>query len=111
MTERPLTRSGRVFVSNVFAGIIGQTADGDFIFEYDKEYLANSATPVSLTLPLTDQPYVSRTMIPFFDGLIPEGWLLDIAIENWKLDPRDRLGLLLATCRDCIGAVHVEGDE
>jgi serine/threonine-protein kinase HipA len=46
--------------------------------------------------------------MPFFDGLISEGWLLDIAIENWKLNPRDRMGLLLTICRDCIGAVHVE---
>jgi serine/threonine-protein kinase HipA len=39
--------------------------------------------------------------------MIPEGWLLDIAEHTWKLDPRDRMGLLLACCRDCIGAVSV----
>ena len=38
---------------------------------------------------------------------IPEGWLLDIAEETWKLNPRDRMGLLLACCRDCIGAASV----
>ena len=47
-------------------------------------------------------------MFPFFDGLIPEGWLLDVAEENWKLDRRDRMGLLLACCRDCIGAVSIK---
>ena len=46
-------------------------------------------------------------LFPFFDGLIPEGWLLDIAEKNWKLNPRDRMGLLLACCKDCIGAVSV----
>jgi serine/threonine-protein kinase HipA len=46
-------------------------------------------------------------MFPFFDGLIPEGWLLDIAQKNWKLNPRDRMGLLMACCKDCIGAVSV----
>jgi serine/threonine-protein kinase HipA len=40
--------------------------------------------------------------------LIPEGWLLEIAEKNWKLDPRDRMGLLLTCCKDCIGAVSVE---
>jgi len=39
--------------------------------------------------------------------LIPEGWLLAVAERNWKLDPRDRMGLLLNCCRDCIGAVSV----
>ena len=45
---------------------------------------------------------------PFFDGLIPEGWLLDIAQKNWKIDSRDRMALLPACCRDCIGAVSIE---
>ena len=39
--------------------------------------------------------------------MIPEGWLLDIAGRNWKLDPRDRMGLLLVCCKECIGAVSV----
>jgi serine/threonine-protein kinase HipA len=46
-------------------------------------------------------------MFPFFDGLIPEGWLLDVAEKSWKLNSRDRMGLLLACCKDCIGAVSV----
>ena len=45
---------------------------------------------------------------PFFEGLIPEGWLLDIASENWKINKNDRMGLLLACCQNCIGAVSVE---
>jgi serine/threonine-protein kinase HipA len=40
--------------------------------------------------------------------LIPEGWLLDIASENWKINKNDRMGLLLACCKNCIGAVSVE---
>jgi serine/threonine-protein kinase HipA len=47
-------------------------------------------------------------MFPFFDGLIPEGWLLEIAEKNWKLDARDRMGLLLVCCRDCIGDVSIK---
>jgi serine/threonine-protein kinase HipA len=47
-------------------------------------------------------------MFSFFDGLIPEGWLLRIAEKNWKLNERDRMGLLLACCKDCIGAVSIE---
>jgi serine/threonine-protein kinase HipA len=69
------------------------------------------AEPVSLTLPLSGNKFSSNVMFPFFDGLIPEGWLLEIAERNWKLNPRDRMGILLATCRDCIGAVSVEPFE
>ena len=54
------------------------------------------------------EPYWDKVLFPFFDGLIPEGWLLDIAEKNWKIDVRDRMSLLLACCKDCIGAVGVE---
>jgi serine/threonine-protein kinase HipA len=46
-------------------------------------------------------------LFPFFDGLIPEGWLLNIALTNWKLNQRDRFGLLLSLCKDTIGCISV----
>lgn len=89
------------------AGWLIQDEEG-YHFLYDPTYLdSKDARPVSLTLPLRAAAYSSRTMFPFFDGLIPEGWLLAVAERNWKLDPRDRMGLLLNCGRDCIGAVSV----
>lgn len=89
------------------AGWLTEDENG-YRFVYEHAYLVNeNATPVSLTLPLQHAPYTSKTLFPFFDGLIPEGWLLHIAEKNWKLDPRDRMGLLLECCGDCIGAVSV----
>ena len=76
---------------------------------YDIVYASQQdVRPVSLTLPVQEAPFKSKVLFPFFDGLIPEGWLLDIAEKNWKINPRDRMGLLLACCKDCIGAVSVE---
>lgn len=90
------------------AGWLTEDENG-YHFVYDRAYLSiPDAKPVSLTLPIQESGYSSPVLFPFFDGLIPEGWLLDIAEKNWKLDPRDRMGLLLACCRDCIGAVSVE---
>lgn len=89
------------------AGHIWQDEEG-YHFAYLTAYLQSAAPePVSLTLPLTGEEYRSATIFPFFDGLIPEGWLLDIAEHTWKLNPRDRMGLLLACCNDCIGAVSI----
>lgn len=100
-------RRGRVYVHGRFAGTIAERED-EFVFRYAPEYLDDpDAPPVSLTLPLRGEPYASKTFPPFFDGLIPEGWLLDLTVEHWKVDPHDRMGLLLAVCEDCIGAVHV----
>lgn len=100
-------RKAEIKIQSITAGWLKQDENG-YHFSYDQEYLKrNDAIPVSLTLPLQKENYTSVTMFPFFDGLIPEGWLLQIAEKNWKLNPRDRMGLLMACCRDCIGAVSV----
>ena len=101
-------RVGKVYVGSAFAGTLTEDVDG-YHFSYDAEYLnRHDPAPVSLTLPVRIEPYHGQVLFPFFDGLIPEGWLLDIAGKSWKIDPRDRMGLLLATCRDCIGSVSIK---
>jgi serine/threonine-protein kinase HipA len=106
-------RSAQVLVDMVIAGRISEIETG-YVFAYAPEYLAfANALPISLTMPLRPEPYASKVLFPFFDGLIPEGWLLAVAEKTWKLDSRDRMGLLLACCRECIGNVSVvsEGDS
>lgn len=96
-----------VLLRDVRAGVLTEDENG-YVFAYDADFLASDkAEAVSLTLPLNDKPYRDKVLFPFFDGLIPEGWLLDIAEKNWKIDNRDRMSLLLACCKDCIGAVGV----
>ena len=100
-------KTAAIFYKDKRAGTLTEDADG-YTFRYDAGYLASDgAQAVSLTLPLRNEPYKSRVLFPFFDGLIPEGWLLDIAERNWKIDGRDRMALLMACCKDCIGAVSV----
>lgn len=89
---------------------VGQLVEDEngYSFCYDEDYLlSGNAEPISLTLPLTSKPYQSSTMFPFFDGLIPEGWLLDVALRNTDVSILDRMSLLLLCCKDCIGAVSV----
>lgn len=100
-------KQATVYLRDVKTGILTEDEKG-YTFLYDTDYLSSAnAESVSLTLPLSDKPYHDKVLFPFFDGLIPEGWLLDIAEKNWKIDARDRMSLLLACCRDCIGAVGV----
>ncbi|MXN91353.1 phosphatidylinositol kinase [Flavobacterium sp. Sd200] len=100
-------RQAEVFYKDALAGIITENDDG-YTFQYNEDYLKDiNSKPVSLTLPLQVKIYESKILFPFFDGLIPEGWLLNIAISNWKINARDRFGLLLTLCRDCIGCVSV----
>ena len=102
-----MKRTGSVYVHDLKAGTLVEEEDG-YVFTYDPEYAGRTnPPPVSLTMPVRTEPYKSRTMFPALDGLIPEGWLLLIAERNWKLNVRDRMGLLLACCHDCIGAVSI----
>ena len=101
-------KKAKVFLKDQLAGILIENEEG-YTFMYDPEFLKSEhAEAISLTLPLTEIPYQDKVLFPFFDGLIPEGWLLDIAQKNWKVDLRDRMALLLACCKDCIGAVSIE---
>lgn len=103
-----MNRAGIVFVQNIRAGLITETDTG-YEFYYENEYLEKEdSLAVSLTLPLSREIYKSNTLFSFFDGLIPEGWLLNVVERNWKIDGRDRFGLLLVTCADCIGDVRIE---
>lgn len=100
-------KQAKVFLNNALAGILTED-DLGYEFHYVSDYLkSDGAVAVSLTLPLTDKPYRDNVLFPFFDGLIPEGWLLDIAEQSWKISARDRFSLLLACCKDCIGNVSV----
>jgi serine/threonine-protein kinase HipA len=103
-----MNRGGTVLYNEIPCGKIRETDEG-YSFEYDSEWLINpNAQAISLTLPLGKQAYKSKTLFPFFDGLIPEGWLLSVVTRNWKLDPEDRFGLLLVSCEDSIGDVSVK---
>ena len=101
-------RTAYVYVRDTFAGVLKET-DSGYSFIYDNEYLSSeNSTAISLTLPMQKEEYTSKTLFSFFDGLIPEGWLLDIVSNNWKIDRKDRFGLLLVACKDPIGNVCIK---
>ncbi|MBQ7838977.1 MAG: HipA N-terminal domain-containing protein [Lachnospiraceae bacterium] len=104
-------RTAYVYVRNVYAGRLCENDEG-YSFTYDETYLKREdANAVSLTLPLSEEIYQAKTLFPFFDGLIPEGWLLGVVSRNWKIDTKDRFGLLLVACRDAIGNVSIQEDR
>ena len=101
-------RQGKVFYKDDLAGIITETDEGEYVFQYDEQYVKDHLNDfITFTMPVTKMPFTYNRLFAFFEGLIPEGWLLDIASENWKINKNDRMGLLLACCQHCIGAVSV----
>jgi serine/threonine-protein kinase HipA len=101
-------RQAEVYYEDSLAGILTETDEGDYLFQYDEAYVENYPGQfISFSFPVSSMEYRGNQLFPFFEGLIPEGWLLDIASKNWKINTNDRMGLLMACCRDCIGAVSI----
>ena len=102
-------RQANIYYDNIFCGILTETDDGEYTFQYDDKYIENHPEQfITFTIPVSNMLYKEKRLFPFFEGLIPEGWLLDIASKSWKINQNDRMGLLLACCRNCIGAVSIE---
>ncbi|MBQ6449752.1 HipA N-terminal domain-containing protein [bacterium] len=100
-------RQAKVFIQGRIAGILAETENG-YQFAYDRTYLeSKNPLAVSLTLPLTQTPYEQKTLFAFFDGLIPEGWMLNVVQKRWGIVQNDRFGVLLKACHDCIGDVQI----
>jgi serine/threonine-protein kinase HipA len=101
-------RQGIVKYNNIPAGLLTEEDNGEYLFVYDTGYVQNYPSQfITFQMPVSTRPYRSKRLFPFFDGLIPEGWLLNIAAESWKINKNDRMGLLLACCQNAVGAVSI----
>jgi serine/threonine-protein kinase HipA len=105
-------RQAEIYYKDHLAGILTETDDGEYVFQYNKQYVETYPKQfITFTMPIRNEPYKEKRLHPFFEGLIPEGWLLHIASKSWKINENDRMGLLLACCQNCIGAVSVKPIE
>lgn len=105
-------RSASIYYDQALAGTLVETDEGLYTFAYHPEYVQRFPDQyLTFSMPVTDKVYIEKRLFPFFEGLIPEGWLLDIASKSWKINPNDRMGLLLACCENCIGSVSVIPDQ
>ncbi len=101
-------KNANVYCDDFLAGVLIQD-DSGFTFAYLDEYLnSENARAISLTLPLRKEPFRSKHLFPFFDGLIPEGWLLDLTCSYFNLNCLDRMSILLKIGKDVVGNVVVE---
>lgn len=101
-------RQAIVKYNHINAGMLTELDSGEYEFIYEENYIQNHPDLfITFQMPVVAAAYKSKRLFPFFDGLIPEGWLLAIAAESWKINQNDRMGLLLACCKNTIGAVSV----
>lgn len=98
-------KQARILINGVEAGIFKEIAKNHYQFTYHHEY---QGPPVSLTMPLSNQCYEYNIFPPFFEGLLPEGIMLEALLRKYKIDKNDYFGQLLKVGRDVVGAVTIE---
>lgn len=90
-------------------GTISGSSDYDASFKYSEDYLAsNTAQPISISLPLTDEAYGPEATRRFFEGLLPEGFMRRTVAEQNRTDDGDYLSILEMLGAECLGAVQID---
>ena len=104
--NQKILRKAEVHFKDDLAGYLLETNEG-YTFQYDENFLKKNI-PISVSLPPRKEPFYSTEFFPFFKGLLPEGWYLDIVCAKVKKDPRDFFGVLASTASiGTIGAVTI----
>jgi serine/threonine-protein kinase HipA len=99
-------KKAKVFVNGVLAGELQEIEKSrNYLFIYLEDYKGPS---VSLEMPLTKLSYEYSKFPPFFEGLLPEGMMLEGLLRQTKLDRNDLMGQLIAVGGDLVGNVTVE---
>ena len=62
---------------------------------------------LSTSLPVREEPYSQSELLPFFEGLLPEGSARDRLAVRLRLEPDDVFGFLREIGRDCAGAYSI----
>jgi serine/threonine-protein kinase HipA len=99
-------RRANVFFNSIDAGILEERQQGKvYVFRYHDHY---DGEPVSLTMPAEQREFTYDRFPPFFEGLLPEGIMLDGMLRQLKIDRDDLFSQLVAVGKDMVGAVTVE---
>jgi len=102
-----MMREARILNHGIYAGLLIDTEEGGYEFVYDTNY---QGPPISLTMPVAKQRFVFKKFPPFFDGLLPEGMLLEALLKNAKIDRNDLFSQLVTVGKDLVGSVTVDGE-
>lgn len=103
-------RQGKVFLNNIYAGLLKEEPGKGYTFTYDELFFADKTLPaISLTLPKSQKEYHSPFLFPFFSNMLSEGYNRRLQSIIHHVDETDDFGILLATAHsDTPGAVTIK---
>ncbi|MCW8843230.1 MAG: HipA domain-containing protein, partial [Rhodobacteraceae bacterium] len=83
-------------------GKLTSAPDGNISFQYTVKALPH---PISVSLPLQEQPYGDVESRGYFSNLLFENEMRDQVMQRYKIEERDIVGLLYHLGTDCPGAI------
>jgi len=103
-----MATKARVYYNKILAGYLTKEVT-EYQFIYDSGYLKSDFPAISISLPKQSDVFRSKTLFPFFFGMLSEGENKKIICESNKIDENDYFTLLLKSAYfDTIGAITVE---
>ena len=89
-------------------GFIEGNGIHDAVFYYDRSWLdLDGAIPISLSLPLREEPYSPEETKNYFEGLLPEGFTKRSVAKWMHADEGDYLTIISGLGQECLGAIQV----
>ena len=99
-------RRCKVLIHDIEAGELVENDSGEYTFTYLLDY---TGVPVSLTMPVREEPYKSHFLFPVFFNMLSEGANRQVQARLHHLDENDDFGIMMATAGcDTIGAVTIK---
>ncbi len=101
-----MIKQAYVFVDGVYAGVLQELErNKHYRFEYTNDY---SGPSVSLEMNTKTRIYDFNRFPPFFEGLLPEGMMLEGLLRGSKIDRNDLMSQLIMVGHDLVGNVTVQ---
>ena len=98
--------------NSIKVGEIKGDSSEDACFSYSKEYISNNMLkPISISLPIQDDPFSPARTKNFFEGLLPEGFMRRNIAANMHFDENDYLSILYNLGKECLGAIRIDIDD
>ncbi|MGN6586046.1 MAG: type II toxin-antitoxin system HipA family toxin [Solirubrobacterales bacterium] len=96
-----------VYLHDERVGLLERVDGASLRFTYDRGWLVNAETPISLSLPLREEPYEDSECRPFFKGLLPEGEFLRSIARTFHISAENPFTVLQEIGGECAGAVSL----
>lgn len=96
-----------VHLHDTLVGTLERTNQDRLQFSYAAEVPGDLAPPLSLSLPVREEPYEDHECRGYFSGLLPEGGFLRAVARAFGVSASNAFSVLHAIGGECAGAVSV----